>query len=276
MSYEYATWRLLITPPDTGAWNMAVDEALLSSIYQGLSPATLRLYAWEPACLSLGYAQPIRDADLARLDERGWGIVRRPTGGRAILHMDELTYSVIAPNDEPRLLGGVLQSYQSISHALLHALQSLGIPAQASEKADPPDPSSLTGLVCFEVPSPYEIIAAGKKLIGSAQARKREGVLQHGSLPLHGDLTRITQVLSYENEQERKLAAARLLERAATVAQILGEGLAWEIASQAFVESFSSVLNLKLQPQGLSTLESAAAEQLVAEKYSYLAWTKRV
>jgi len=130
--------------------------------------------------------------------------------------------------------------------------------------------------VCFEVPSPYEIIAYGKKLIGSAQARKREGVLQHGSLPLYGDLARITQVLSYENERERNLAAARLLERAATLAQILGEGITWETASQAFVESFSLVLNLNLQPQGLSTLESAAAERLVAEKYSHPAWSKRV
>ena len=276
MSYEHGTWRLLITPPGSGAWNMAVDEALLSSVYQGSSPATLRLYAWEPACLSIGYAQPIRDVDLALLAERGWELVRRPTGGRAIMHTDELTYSVIAPNDEPRLLGGVLHSYQSISQALLHAMHSLGIPAQSSQEADLTGNSDPSGPVCFEVPSPYEIIAYGKKLIGSAQARKREGVLQHGSLPLYGDLARITQVLSYENERERNLAAARLLERAATVAQILGEGITWETASQAFVESFSLVLNLNLQPQGLSTLESVAAERLVAEKYSHPAWSKRV
>jgi lipoate-protein ligase A len=95
------SWRLLVTPPARGAWNMAVDEAILEAVGRGASLPTLRLYAWEPACLSLGYAQPIGDVDQPRLRARGWDLVRRPTGGRAVLHTDELTYSVIAPPGEP-------------------------------------------------------------------------------------------------------------------------------------------------------------------------------
>ena len=96
-------WRLIIDSPAHGAWNMAVDEAILEQTGRGESPPTLRLYDWQPACLSLGYAQPFADVDVDRLKERGWELVRRPTGGRAILHVDELTYSVSAPaSDDTR------------------------------------------------------------------------------------------------------------------------------------------------------------------------------
>ena len=102
-------WRLLITPPAHGAWNMAVDEAILEEVSRGNSLPTLRLYAWEPPCLSIGYAQPISNVDLVRLRAYDWELVRRPTGGRAVLHTDELTYSVIAPSKEPLVAGTLLE-----------------------------------------------------------------------------------------------------------------------------------------------------------------------
>ncbi len=103
------TWRLLVTPPARGAWNMALDDAFWNTLDEAISLPTLRLYAWDPPCLSLGHAQPFADVDRTRLQERGWEVVRRLTGGRAILHTDEITYSVIAPNDEPRVAGTVLE-----------------------------------------------------------------------------------------------------------------------------------------------------------------------
>ncbi len=177
------TWRLLITSPARGSWNMAVDEAILEETGRGSSLPTLRLFAWEPPCLSLGYAQPIEDVDLDRLHERGWDLVRRPTGGRAVLHTDELTYSVIAPLNEPRVAGTLLESYQRLAKALVEALHLLVLPVQVQEQAVVPA-AQTTNPVCFEVPSAFEITVDGKKLIGSAQARRKEGVLQHGSLPL--------------------------------------------------------------------------------------------
>ena len=127
------TWRLLITPPARGAWNMAVDELILEHIVRGESLPTLRLYSWQPPCLSLGHAQPYADVDVHRLKERGWEVVRRPTGGRAILHTDELTYSVIAPTDEPRVMGSILESYNRLAGALLQAVKSLGLPVEIEE-----------------------------------------------------------------------------------------------------------------------------------------------
>jgi len=279
MNFPHTTWRLIRTPAARGAWNMAVDEAILAASGGGLVPPTLRLYAWSPPCLSLGYAQPFTDVNQSVLEQRGWEVVRRPTGGRAILHTDELTYSVIGPMDEPRLAGGVLESYRVLAQALLYALQLLGIPAQAEEKPAAPAPAkgqSNQNPVCFEVPSNYEITMGGKKLVGSAQARRKEGVLQHGSLPLYGDLTRIVQALVFPDAQRRERAAARLLERATTAESILGFTLDWDQAAQAFAEAFSQRLNIQLQPAELSSDELERAEALLREKYANPAWTRRV
>ncbi|NJD58316.1 MAG: hypothetical protein C3F13_05395 [Anaerolineales bacterium] len=275
MPYPHDLWRLLITQPAHGAWNMAVDEMLLELMEDGHTQACLRLYAWEPACLSIGYAQPYSEIDLERLHLHNWEWVRRPTGGRAILHTDELTYSVVAPSSDARMAGSVLESYQRLSKALLSALHSMNIPAQAH-----PLPPSITGqeagAVCFEVPSNYEIIIQGKKLVGSAQARRKISVLQHGSLPLGGDLTRITQALHYPDEINREDAAARLLAHATTAETVLGYPLSWDAVAQSFVEAFQTELNLGFVASELSCAELQKVDQLVREKFAQPAWLERI
>ncbi len=267
------TWRLLITPPARGAWNMALDESILEHIGRGESMPTFRLYAWDPACLSLGHAQPFSDVDIVRLNERGWEVVRRATGGRAILHIDEITYSVIAPNDEPRVAGTVLESYNRLAQALLLAVQQLELPVEMEEGRT--NDQSTPNPVSIEVPSTYEITENGKKLIGSAQARKKEGVLQHGSLPLTGDLTRICQALVFESESAREKASKRLLTRAATVESALGHAIPWQTASQAFIHAFEAQLGLTLKRGELSESESERTDELVKEKYAHPSWTER-
>lgn len=270
-------WRLMITPPARGAWNMAVDEAILEQAGRGESLPTLRLYAWDPACLSLGHAQPFADVDTPRRRERGWDVVRRATGGRAILHTDELTYSVTGSAEEPALVGGVLESYNRIAQALLLAVKNLGLPVEMKQIVG--QVSNLTDTVnpiCFEVPSTYEITVAGKKLIGSAQARKREGVLQHGSLPLTGDLTRICQALVFADEPARQEAASRLSARATTVESALGRAVTWDSAAAAFIDAFEMQLGLCFERGELSEYESRRAEELVKEKYDHPSWTERV
>lgn len=267
------TWRYLVTPPARGAWNMAVDEAILETAGRGESLPTLRLYDWAPACLSLGYAQSYKDVDVERLRAEGWDVVRRATGGRAILHVDELTYSVTAPPDEPRVAGSVLESYHRLAVALISAVRALGLPVEMEENAAPA--GSAKGPVCFEVPSAYEIVVAGKKLIGSAQARKKEGVLQHGTLPLHGDLTRITRTLVFPDELARSAAAQKLLTRATTAETVSGRVIAWDEAAQAFLQAFETKLGLKLVAGELTPAESARAEELVQKKYDHPAWTER-
>lgn len=272
MTYPPAIWRLIRNAPSQGAWNMAVDEAILESTGRGESPPTLRLYAWDPPCLSIGYAQQISEVDQSQLSQLGWQCVRRPTGGRAILHTDELTYAVIGPVDEPRLAGSLLECYQRLAQVLLDALQLLGIPASINPASESIPLTAGFNPVCFEVPSQSEITWNDMKLIGSAQARRKDAILQHGSLPLYGDLTRIIQVLSFPDESHRHKAITRLRKRATTAEDILGYRLEWETASQAFERAFARVLNLTFQSGGLSPSESLRAYELYKIKYTTSQW----
>jgi len=192
--YAPADWRLVRSAPADGPTIMAVDEAILRAVAAELAPPTLRFYSWKPPPLSLGRAQLAADADRQAITAAGVGLVRGPTGGKAILHVDELTYSVVAPQTEPRVTGAVVESYRRLSAGLLRGLAYLGVADSAADRrAKEPAPS---GPVCFEVPSDYEITSSGRKLVGSAQMRSDGVVLQHGSVPLFGDIPRICALLS--------------------------------------------------------------------------------
>lgn len=244
---------------------MAADEAILESVGAGDVLPTLRLYAWEPACLSLGFSQKVADADLIRMAARGWHMVRRPTGGKAILHTDELTYSVSLPADHPLTELSIVDSYREISRALMHALNILGAEPHSERRSD--DAAKRPGAVCFEVPSHYEITVEGKKLVGSAQVRRKSGLLQHGTLPLTGDLTRICDALSYPDEDSREAARQVVLDRAITLESALGRVVTWEAAAEAVSEGFEAVFGIELVLSGLTDTEHARAEYLADEKH---------
>ena len=269
---EDTTWRLIITPPAEGSWNMALDEALQISIGQHQEKPVLRLFSWEPPCVSLGYAQPIADIDLDALVSSGYGIVRRPTGGRAVLHIDELTYSIIAPDDEPRVKGSIIESYRRLASALLHALHLLGVDARADNQYALPQDAMKNAPVCFEVPSNYEIVVGEKKIIGSAQARRHRAVLQHGSLPLYGDITRIVNVMSFEDEERREKVRSRLHEHAVNVSSVLNRDIEWQTAAEAFTKAFSQTLNIHFIASQPTTEELRQAEILQKEKYGTKTW----
>ncbi len=241
---------------------MAIDEAILQAVEAGKAPPTLRLYAWNPPCLSLGYAQPLEDVDLDRLNANGWEVVRRPTGGRAILHTDELTYAVIAPESEPRVAGSILESYQRLASALLNGLHHLRANAISHENHAPTQ-NMVKGPICFEVPSQWEITLDNKKLIGSAQARRKTGMLQHGTLPLYGNLGRIVEALKFPDETARQEAARQLLSRATTLEQSMGRQVSWEQAAQAMQEGFAETLNIRFEPGNLSGEEEENFERLL-------------
>ena len=267
-------WRLILSPPLPGADNMALDEALIESVAARRLPPTLRLYRWEPACLSLGHAQPFEQADPDRLRALGWQVVRRSTGGRAILHTDELTYSITAPIDHPLLAGGVLGSYRRLSQGLVAGLRLLGVDADTAPE-EPLAEADRSNPVCFEAPSAHEITAGGRKLIGSAQLRRVKGVLQHGSLPLHGDLGRICEALAYREQGERAAAAERVRRRAVTLEQLLGKRVAWDEAAESLAEGFRRTLGLQLTVGQPSDEERARAEALSSERFADDRWTMR-
>lgn len=269
-----ANWRLLMMPACEGALNMAIDQAIMEAVAVGRVPPTLRFYAWDPACFSLGYSQPIAEVDRDRLAARGWHLVRRMTGGRAILHTDELTYSVAVAADHPLVAGDIVESYRRLSQALVHGLRSLGVEPQADRRAD--GNPGAKGPVCFEAPSHYEITVNGRKLIGSAQVRRFGAVLQHGSLPLTGDITRIVDALVFESEEHRERARARVRERAATLEGAMGRIITWEQAAVTMADSFRTTFGLAFGgDNALTPDEQARAEELCATQYAADVWNAR-
>jgi lipoate-protein ligase A len=224
--------------------------------------------------LSLGYAQPSSDADLTKLNSYGWDLVRRPTGGRAILHTDELTYSITASVEEPLVQGSILESYRRLSQALLAGLENLGIQAVAIPKIEGLDSSKQP--VCFESPSDYEITVEGKKIIGSAQARRLNGVLQHGAIPIKGDLTRINQILQFDETCDRYVASQRLLSHATTLTNVLVREPFFQEVRKAFIEGFQNTFDIEFINSEPTDKEKARAGELMKTKYDNKEWTLRI
>ena len=255
-----------------GARNMAVDSAIAGAVGSERQPATLRLYGWNPICLSLGYGQRMREADIDALRRKDWDLVRRPTGGKAILHGDELTYSLCLPLDHPLASGDIVESYRRISLGLLRALERLGLSATAK----PPDASAHSepaGPVCFAQPSHYEILVDNRKLIGSAQLRRKGVMLQHGTLPIGGDVARVCDALRFESAAARDKHRARTRQRALTLSQALGRSPAWDEVADALEAGFADALGLDIQPGALSAEEEDDAAALVRDQFGNPAWT---
>ncbi len=270
-----------------GDYLMALDEALLESVIKGGTPV-IRFYTWRPATLSLGVNQPVGEIDPEECLRRGFGLVRRLTGGRAVLHQHELTYSVIAREGDPRVSGGVIESYRKISAALVDGLRSLGTdvglaepnPAlyraiAASRRQPEPEETaeSSFGAVCFDVASAYEITAGGRKLVGSAQARRGGAILQHGSILLDIDWDAWVSVFSYATEAGKQRANAKLPTRMTSLREELGRLVTPEEVKAALVRSFEQTLKVELTPSTLNEQEKVATEQLAREKYGSDAWT---
>ena len=271
-SYPLATWRLLNTDHADGSTNMAIDEAILWAVAEGESRPTLRFYGWEPPCLSIGYSQSMEDdVDVDKYREAGIDFVRRATGGRSILHADELTYSVVAPQTEPRVAGGVIESYRRLSAGLVAGLRSLGLAAAQVETANDKGESAA----CFDAPSSYEITVGGRKLVGSAQVRKKRVVLQHGSLPLEGDIAGIFDFLRVPSDERREELKQELRARATSLELALGYRVPFDEVARHLAAGFAQALNLRLIPGQLSQHELALAEKLRREKYATREWNFR-
>ncbi|MBN3033924.1 MAG: lipoate--protein ligase family protein [Candidatus Saganbacteria bacterium] len=173
-------WRLIVSSPLPGAANMELDLRLFRDHEKGLVPPALRIYSWQPKCISLGYSQKIyEEIDLARAQQLGYDVVGRPTGGGIVFHNEaEVTYSLVIGKDDPLLPAGLVPSYKKISEAIVCALNNFGINAEILNSSFVIRHSSL----CFSYPAEYEVVAGGKKIVGSAQKRGRRSLLQQGSL----------------------------------------------------------------------------------------------
>ncbi len=260
-----AAWRVVIDGAGDGAWNMAVDEAILEA-YQRADPKpapTLRLYGWRPATLSLGRSQNAEGSHDARVVSlEGIGLVRRPTGGGAVLHEFERTYAVIGALGTPPFSGGVIASYRTIAEALRRGLIRLGV---AAIPVEPTHGSSRdTPAACFERLGAWELVANGRKLVGSAQARRRGALLQHGSIPWRLDPSRLAAVFG------SPVDASRFTDLETT----RGAAVDPSSVDAACVDGFEETFCARLVQGSLTESEALRAAELRCWKYDSIAWTR--
>jgi lipoate-protein ligase A len=264
-------WRFLSDEPaSTGAWNMAVDEALLRCAEEeGAFRPVLRLYSWSPPCLSIGHNQSLEEAcDPSYCRARGFDVVRRPTGGKAVLHADEITYAVVGRHDLPPFGGlSLIDTYGLIAEALAEGLRSVGLDVSLCERQGSVSPSG--GAPCFLVPSEKEIRVAGRKVVGSAQRRGTRAFLQHGAVPLHLDY----EALALASGQPA--AHAESYRRAFAGVADLQEGVSAERLRAALAEGFRRRFTGPWATGPLSGRERAIAVELERHRYGNESWNRR-
>jgi lipoate-protein ligase A len=267
------SWRLILDGANDGFTNMAIDEAILEACIAGEVPPTVRFYRWRPPCLSIGYFQRAgREVDQAGCRALGVDWVRRPTGGRAILHDRELTYSVVAREDDPVVGGSVLESYRKISMALVAGLRRLGLPAEMSPPRS--HPQAVHTAACFDASSDYEVTLYGRKVIGSAQVRRGGALLQHGAILLEVDLDRQVGVLFPPPGMSREELAAQLRSRLIALSEALGRPLSPEELASALRSGIEEAWGVELREGELTPGERLRVAAL-REKYRSPAWNER-
>ncbi|MED1739707.1 biotin/lipoate A/B protein ligase family protein [Bacillus swezeyi] len=273
---EKETWRFIDSGRQAPAFNMALDEALLYWHSQKKIPPTIRFYGWNPPTLSVGYFQNIeKEIDLEAVKKHGLGFVRRPTGGRGVLHDQELTYSVIVSEEHPEMPQTVTEAYRVISEGILEGFRELGldayfaIPRTEKEKQSLKSPRSS---VCFDAPSWYELVVEGRKVAGSAQTRQKGVILQHGSILLDLDEDKLFDLFIYKNDRLRERMQRSFKQKAVAINELTAKKVTIEEASAAFKKGFEKGLNIHLQPYELTKEETEFVEDLSRTKYATDEW----
>ncbi|MEA2037217.1 MAG: biotin/lipoate A/B protein ligase family protein [Nanoarchaeota archaeon] len=250
-------FRLIDTSYNSPAVNMAIDEALLSS-----KLPVLRFYRWKPAGLSIGYFQSTQNFNLENIKKNNIELVRRLTGGNAVLHDKELTYSFIVKESE--MPKSVTESYKIISKGLLQGLRNIGLNAEMNEEVEKDTKSD----VCFNDPSWYEIIVNGKKLVGSAQKRIDGKLLQHGAVLIEADIDKYCSLFKNYNEKLIKTVKDRMT----SINNELNKRITYDGVKKAMIEGFEEALDIEFEESELTEEELEMAKKLEKNKYSQDKW----
>ncbi|TBL73358.1 lipoate--protein ligase family protein [Paenibacillus thalictri] len=275
-------WRFIQSGACSPAENMAIDEAVLTAVSEGKAAPTVRFYGWNPPTLSIGYFQKAAEVNTEQLEREGIGFVRRPTGGRAVLHDRELTYSIIVPEDYPGIPRSVTEAYRVLSIGLLYGFQGLGLDAKMVQLASEEEKQkyeSLGSAACFDSPSWYELVVEGRKVAGSAQTRQKNVVLQHGSILLDLDAEQLFRLLLFKNERLRDRLKEQFSHKAVAINELKRLQNQPEVDLQeveiSFREGIARGLGAELAVSELSEWEKELAGQLVREKYGTEQWNLR-
>jgi len=271
-------WNFINTGSRDPYYNMAFDEALLNFVARGEIDPVIRFYTWDPATLSIGYFQRLtKEIDIAKVKEKGYGLVRRQTGGRGVLHDKELTYSVIVPESHPNMPSTVTEAYRVISEGLLEGFKYLGfdasfaIPRSKEEREKLKQPRSS---VCFDAPSWYELVVEGRKIAGSAQVRQKGVILQHGSLLQDVDIDDLFDMFIFKNERLKDKMKQAFVEKAVAINDISNRHITIEEMEEAFEIGFKKGLNIDFKPLELTEQQQQEVLELV-EKYKSDEWNYR-
>jgi len=249
-------WRLLTTKANTAAVNMAIDRAVMVSNSNKKVPPTVRFYTWDPPAISIGYFQSLDDEiDLKNCKKLGVDYVRRITGGGAVFHEKELTYSIVISESHPQIPKNIMDSYNRICGAVIKGLKNLGIKSEYKPIND--------------------IIANGKKISGNAQTRKMKTVLQHGTVLLDVDVDKMFSILKVPNEKIKDKLIADVKERVTSTKHALGREISFKDAARAMKEGFEEEFNVKLVEGALTEEEIKLANKFEKECFSAKDWNHR-
>ncbi|MDK3849463.1 biotin/lipoate A/B protein ligase family protein [Staphylococcus pseudintermedius] len=264
------TWHFMNTGSHHPCYNMALDEALLNFVSRGEIDPVVRFYTWNPPTLSIGYFQRLsKEIDIEKVKEKGYGLVRRQTGGRGVLHDKELTYSVIVPEAHPDMPQTVTEAYRVISGGLLEGFKSLGfdahfaVPRSKEEREKLKQPRSS---VCFDAPSWYELVVEGKKIAGSAQTRQKGVILQHGSILQDVDIDDLFDMFIFKNERLKAKMKEAFVEKAVAINDLSNETITLAQMEVAFKEGFKKALDIEFKPLELTVAQQDEVKAL-EEKY---------
>ncbi|MBS4215683.1 MULTISPECIES: lipoate--protein ligase family protein [Neobacillus] len=273
---EKEIWWFIDSGNSSPAFNMALDEALLDWHSEGKIPPVIRFYGWNPPTLSVGYFQKVeKEIDMEAVKTHGLGFVRRPTGGRGVLHEHELTYSVIVSEEHPAMPKTVTEAYRVISEGILKGFHQLGleayfaVPKTVEERDALKNPRSA---VCFDAPSWYELVVEGRKVAGSAQTRQKGVILQHGSILLDLDEDKLFSLFKYPNDRVKERMKKAFKDKAVAINAISPRRIALDEAKEAFYKGFAEGLNIELESYQLTDEELAYVNKLAKERYENDEW----
>lgn len=271
-------WNFINTGSKNPYYNMAMDEALLNFVSRGEIDPVIRFYTWNPATLSIGYFQRLqKEIDIDKVKEKGYGLVRRQTGGRGVLHDKELTYSVIVPESHPNMPSTVTEAYKIISQGLLEGFKNLGfetyfaIPRSKEERDKLKQPRSS---ICFDAPSWYELVVEGRKIAGSAQTRQKGVILQHGSILQDIDIDDLFDMFIFKNERLKAKMKENFVQKAVAINDISNQHITLNEMENAFKSGFKKGLNIDFKPLELTEKQKEEVQEL-EEKYRSEAWMYR-
>jgi lipoyl(octanoyl) transferase len=263
-------WRLINFQRFSAFENMAIDEAIFLETTKTKKIPTIRFYGWRPVAVSIGYFQdPAKEVNIEECLAHGVDIVRRPSGGKAVFHCDEVTYSIISSNSEKTFPSDILETYKIISNCLVSGLAYMGINAQLSENGRIQDNDSFKSC-CFSAPSRNELLVAGRKICGSAQMRTSGGFLQHGSILLNFDPSHAASFLlpTCNEEQLQKLKNS-----VATINQEVAVPLAEKDICSNLIKGFIDTLGIEIREDKLTSTEEDLKKDLL-NKYSDWHWNR--